>query len=476
MSEGDPERPKDGRGRAGGGETFWTSRRWWRRTGHTAAGVWLANGLSILGTIVAARALGPGEYGAVLLALAAVNTVSIFLDVTFEEATNFYGNRALHDGDLGGLRALLRLSLKVDIAIGVVVTALVFALSGVLADLASAGQLDPTLVQISALSVLVTTADSTAFAALALARRVDLRARGLAATSAFRLIGVIIAVQLGGAEAVAVSYVLGGAAGSLVLAWYAWREGWRRWAPASGPEPETRPVGSRELVRFGFHSSLMTSVQAISGTLVPVILARAAGTAAVGVYRVARLPITAANTLQAPMRLAMFPEQSRLVAEGRMAEVRRSTKGYTLIAFGIGIVGAVVAYVAMPWLIPFLYSSSFESAVTPARIMLIAAVFNLAFLWRKTLLAALGRPEIRTRLVAVEVVVILSVLLPLADRGAEGAAIAASAGAVAAGLAWVAVARGLLADRPGPSPPRGRSEGPAQPPERTAAGTAGAVR
>ena len=476
MSEGNPERPKDGRGRTGDGETFWTSRRWWRLAGHTAAGVWLASGVSILATIVAARALGPSDYGSFLLGLAAVNTVAIFLDVTFEEATNFYGNRALHDRDLGGLRALLRLSLRVDIAIGVVVTALVIALSGVLADLASAGQLDPTLVQISAFSVLVTTADSTAYAALALAGRVDLRARALAATSALRLIGVIIAVQLGGAEAVAISYVLGGAAGSLVLARYAWREGWRKWAPEPGAKPETRPVGTRELVRFGFHSSLTSSVQSVSGTLVPVILARVAGIASVGVYRVARLPIVAANTLQAPMRLSMFPEQSRLVAQGRMAEVRRSTKGYTVIAFGIGIVGAAVGYVVMPWLIPFLYSSSFEAAVTPARIMLIAAVFNLAFLWRKTLLAALGRPEIRTRLVAIEVVVILSVLLVLADRGAEGAAIAASAGAVAAGLVWALVARGLLADRPGPSAPRGRSAESAKHHEQTAAGTPGVTQ
>ena len=198
MGEGDPERRKDGHDRSGDGDVFWTSRRWWRRTGHTAAGVWIANLLSILGTIVAARALGPSEYGSVLLALAAVHAVSILLDITLEEATNFYGNRALHDGDIAGLRALLRLSLKVDIAIGVVVTALVVALSGALAEIASDGRLDPTLVQISALSVLVMTADSTAFAALALARRVDLRARALAATSAFRLVGVIIAVQLGG--------------------------------------------------------------------------------------------------------------------------------------------------------------------------------------------------------------------------------------------------------------------------------------
>ena len=228
-------------------------------------------------------------------------------------------------------------------------------------------------------------------------------------------------------------------------------------------------------MRFGFHSSLTTSVQSVSGTLVPVILARAAGTAAVGVYRVARLPIIAANAVQTPMRMAMFPEQSRLVAQGRMAEVRRSTKGYTLIAFGVGIVGAAVAYVIMPWLIPFLYSSSFESAVTPARIMLIAAVFNLALLWRKTLLAALGRPEVRTRLAALETVVLLAVLVILADRGAEGAAIAASAGAVAGGLAWVFVARGLMADRPESPAPRDRSD-PQGHPEQEAAGAAGAVR
>ena len=445
MGDGDPSGREEGGDRSGGrGDVFWTSRRWWRRAGHTAAGVWIANGLSILGTIVAARALGPGEYGSVLLALAAVHALSILLDVTFEEATNFYGNRALHDGDLAGLRALLRLSLKVDIAIGVVVTALVVALSGVLADLASAGELDPTLVQISALSVLVTTADSTAFAALALARRVDLRARALAATSALRLIGVIIAVQLGGAEAVAISYVLGGAAGSLVLARYAWREGWRRWAPESGSEPERRPVGTRELraLRLPFEPDDQRPV----GLGNP----RAGDPRPRGRNRGGRrLPCREApdhRRERASRRRCGWrcsPSSRGWSPQGRMAEVRRSTKGYTLIAFGIGIVGAAVAYVIMPWLIPFLYSESFESAVTPARIMLIAAVFNLAFLWRKTLLAALGRPEVRTRLAAVEVVVMLTVLLILADRGAEGAAIAASAGAVAAGLAWALVARGL---------------------------------
>ena len=143
---------------------------------------------------------------------------------------------------------------------------------------------------------------------------------------------------------------------------------------------------------------------------------------------------------------------------------------------GIGLLAAPIAYAIMPWLIPFLYSSSFESAVTPARIMLIAAVFNLAFLWRKTLLAALRRPEVRTRLVTLEVVVILSVLLVLADRGAEGAAIAASAGAVVGG-SRVGGSWHVASWPTGPtSPCHGEGRRRRRRPERTTAGAGGAVR
>jgi O-antigen/teichoic acid export membrane protein len=423
-------------------EVFWRSRGWWGRTGQTAMGVWGAGLLSIATTVIAARALGPEAYGSVFLALSVVTAVSIFLDITLEEATVYYGNRSIAVGDAPGVRALLARSLRVDIGVGLVVSAAIFALAEPLAEVASAGRVDPDLIRILALSALVTTADSTGYAALALAHRVDLRARGVAATSAFRLIGVGVAVQVGGAEAVAVSYVIGGAAGSAVLAVLAWRHGWRRWDPGEARAP--CPVSAWELMRFGFHSSVTTSVQAISGTLVPVLLARAAGPAAVGIYRIARLPIVVSNMLSGPVRLAMFPEQAKLVAEGRVEDVRRSTRAYTLIGFGLGSLGAVVGWFALPYVIPFLYSSSFEGAVTPARILLIAAVCNFALLWRKSLLGAIGRPEVRTHLAIIQVVVTVGLMLLLADQGAEGAAIATSAGIVAAGLVWLILARSLL--------------------------------
>lgn len=427
-----------------GGEVFWRNRVWWRRTGHTAVAVWAASGISILTTIIGARALGPEEYGAVFLALAAATLVATFLDITFTEATIFYGNRALTAGDSAGVRALLRISLKVDVGTGIAVAIAVVAAAAPIADFVSDGILDPTLVQLSALSILLTTADSTAHGALGLVRRTDLRAWAIASQAVFRLIGVIIAVQVGGAEAVALSYAAGGAAGSAVLGLLAWRVAWRRWDPGVGKA--AAPATPWELVRFSFHSSVTTSVAAISGTLVPVLLGRLGGPAEVGIFRVAMFPMVVQRTVSGPLRLAMFPEQAKLFADGQVNDVRRSTRAYTLIGFGLGTVGAGIGYFLLPWLIPLLYSESFEASVEPAQILLIGAVFNFALMWRKTLLAAIGRPEIRTRLTIIQLVVTAAVLIAFADLGADGAAIAVSAGNVAAGVAWMLIARGLLSE------------------------------
>lgn len=432
-------------------DVFWRSRGWWGRAGQSAAGLWISAGLSFLTTVVGARALSPGEYGSVLLALAIVLLISTFLDITLEEATVFYGSRAIANRDNGGLRALVKLSLQVDIAIGIVVAAALIALAAPLADVASADSLDPSLVRLAAISVLVTTADSTASASLLVVRQAHLRAWGLAATAGFRLIALIIAVQLGGPTAVMISYVIGGALGSVVLGFMAWRVGWRRWIP--GPAPAKPPATRWELVRFGFHSSVTTSVYAVYGSLVPLILGRTAGAAAVSIFRIGMTPVVAANMLSAPVRLVMFPEQSKLASEGRLDELQRSVRGYTKIGFALGTAGAIVAYFAMPWLIPHIFSSAYEDAVTPARILLIAAVFYFALSWGKTLAAAVGRPQIRTVLALVELVVVAGVLVVLGDHGAVGGAIAVSAGSVAVGIAWLILAPRLF--RRGVAAPQG---------------------
>ena len=246
----------------------------------------------------------------------------------------------------------------------------------------------------------------------------------------------------GGAEAILLSYACAGAASSLLLAWAAWRVAWRRWARApKGP----LPVSASRLVRFAFQSSATTSVDAAGESLFPLILGNLAGPGAVGVFRAAMLPVLASSMLSQPLRSMLFPEQARLHAEGKLAELRQATRGYTLLALAVALPAAVIGWFAMPTLIDLLFSSSFDGAVAAARILLIAAVVQFTLSWSKSFHAAVGRPHIRTLLAGISMGLSLLLLLLLGDRGADGAAIAYTVATVTTAGLWLIIVHRYLA-------------------------------
>ena len=220
---------------------FWRDRGWRARLARTTVATWIGAGLTMLSVVVAARALGPESYGVVVLALSVTAVAARFLDFTFGEAVVHHGHRALAAGDVSGLRALMRMSLILDVVIGVAVAATLLLLAAPLAGIA--GDIDPALVRLAALGVLVVTVDGTTGAVLLVASRPDRRAWVQAAASLFRVLGTVAAVALGGgAEAILLSYACAGAASSLLLAWIGLAD---RMAPvgasaeraASGPSP-----------------------------------------------------------------------------------------------------------------------------------------------------------------------------------------------------------------------------------------------
>jgi len=395
--------------------------------------VYLSTVLAFVGTLVAARGLGPREFGTVVLAVAVAGLVGTLLDLSLEEAVVHHGYRALARSDAAGVLGLIRASLILDVAIGIVVSGGVVLLAAPLADLASAGRLDPGLVRLAALVTLSSTADSTMSAVLQVAGRPDLRAWVMAGTNVARLAGVGIAVQIGTAEAIIVAYAAAnvvGAAGHGVIARQLVR---RRWAAAS-QAPALR-VPLKELVRFGFLTSLTTSVAAANRALIPVLLGRAAGPTAVGIFRVAMFPVFVSANASAPIRLALYPEQARLAAEDDLAQIRQAIRSHTLAALALSLPFAAAGWFALPWLLPLIYSERFDAAVLPARILLVAAVVHLSASWFKTLPAALGKPQLRTSLAVFELVVLISLLVLLGGQGSKGAAIALSAAALASAVA-----------------------------------------
>jgi O-antigen/teichoic acid export membrane protein len=395
--------------------------------------VYLSTALAFVGTLAVARGLGPRELGTVVLAVAIATLFGTLLDLSLEEAVVHHGYRALARGDTAGIRGLIRTSIVLDVAIGALVSAGVVLLAVPLADLGSAGRLDPGLVRLAALITLAGTADSTMSAVLQLAGRPDLRGWVMAGTNLARLAGVLVAVRIGTAAAVIVAYAAGNAVGALAHGLVARSLVRRRW-PVRADRPVLR-VPPRELVRFGALTSLTTSVAAANGALIPVVLGRGAGPTAVGLFRVGMFPVFLGDNASAPVRLVLYPEQARLSAGGDIAQIRRAIRSHTLAALAVSVPFAVVGWFALPWLLPLIFSDQFEAAVLSARILLVAAVVRFAASWFKTLPAALGKPQLRAALALLELVLLLGGLLLLAGQGSEGAAIAFSAASAGWGVA-----------------------------------------
>jgi O-antigen/teichoic acid export membrane protein len=422
---------------------FWLRRHWWASTGQATLGLVVATGLSFVATLFAARGLGPRSYGAVVLAVSVAGSAAALLDVSLEEAIVHFGARVEREGDRGGLAALLRLSLAVDVGVGLVVFLAILGAAGPLATLASNGRLNPTLVRLAALELLAITANGSSGAALLLSGKPELRAWAMGWTSLLRLVAVLVVMSAWGTGySVLWAYVCGSAMGAVSQAGLALRSFHRRFGRG---ERGRVPVGLRRLAAFGIQSSMVTTVQAMRAAVIAVILGRTVGSVEVGLFNVAMFPMTLVAVASAPLRITTFPEQARLAAEGRGDVLWQGIKAYSKLSLWVGLAGAAVGYALLGWLLPLLYSSKYAGAVLPARILLIGALAFLVVAWAKALPAAIGRPHVRTLVSLLELAVTAALVVVLANHGAVGAAVAVSAASAALALVWIIVARRMLA-------------------------------
>ncbi len=401
---------------------FHKRRAWWRRAAHTAAGTYLGTAVAFAATVLAARGLGPHGFGLVTLAVAITSLIATMLDLTLEEAVVHHGYRARERQNFAAMRGLVRTAFVLDLAMGFVVCGAIVALSGPIADIASAGRLDPKLIVLAALIPLVTTVNSTTGAVLLLANRPDLRAWVTTGTNVVRLGTMVVALEIGSPAAVIVSYVAGEMVGAVVLGGLAWRVGWRRWAART--HEYVVPVPARELMRFGALSSITGTLNAAWSALIPVVLGRVAGPTTVGVFRVAMFPQFIATNLTGPFRLVMLPEQARIAARRDVARLRRLVRNQTLIGTAVATPLVIALYFALPWVITTLYGDRFAGAITAARILLIAIYGNFAFVWYGTFSGAIGRPGLRTSIAVFDLFLLGGLLALLGASGPEGAAIA----------------------------------------------------
>ena len=81
------------------------------RRSATALGIYGSTALGVLGTIVAARILGPADFGRFALVVATVGLFQLLLDLTSEEALVKYGFRYVARADWGRFRRLFAVTI-----------------------------------------------------------------------------------------------------------------------------------------------------------------------------------------------------------------------------------------------------------------------------------------------------------------------------------------------------------------------------
>ena len=410
-----------------------------RRFALTSVGVWGSAAISVFGTLIAARALGPHDYGLVVLAIATAVLVSTLLDVTLEPGIVYHGSRLLQAGDLAGLRGLLAGAAALDLAIGLLVCSTLFAFAAPIADLAGSGYLDASIMQIAAFYVLGSTMDGTVGGTLLIADRPQVRGYAMAGTNLMRVAGVGVAVAMDPtATSIMAAYAVATCVGGVFQLGLAWYFGWRLW-PAPISHAEAR-ASARKLLPFAVHFSIATTLLSATDVVIVLLLGHFSGPDAAAIFKVATLPIMVGALASVPIRLVMTNEQAKLVAARRYAEFKALLLRWSTIGAAIAVPAGVAGWFVMPWLLPLAYGDAFAGAVDSARILLIYACIFFAFSWTKSFPTVIGRPRLATGLSVLLLVVAVPITVIWSDSGPEAAALGVTLGAGLVSLANVVVA------------------------------------
>lgn len=406
------------------------SRLLWRRSA-TAAGIYASFLLGVLGTILAARRLGPHDFGRLAIVIAAVSFLQTLMDLTVEEAVVKYGFRYQAQGDWGRFRRLLSQALAYK-GIGALLAAAILAALAPFADsiFGSRGLETPFL--IGAIIPVAQAPEGMAASVLFLRRRYDVRSAFLTVSMALRLAAYVIGSRYGVTETVlgiAAAQIAATAAVSV-----AGLAAFRRF-----PRAEAVPLGSdrRPILSFILQSSVATSVVSFRPTLTPILLGLVSNTTEVGYFRAAQAPQQAVAALSAPARMVLLTEQTHDWEHGRQERVLLGVRRYTWVGAALAIVALPPLLVYMPELIRIVYTEKFVPAADAARVVLGAAAVQLVFGWTKSFPVTIGKPNLRIVTHGLETAVLLPLVLVLGSRwGAAGAAGGVLASTVAFAALW----------------------------------------
>lgn len=383
--------------------------------------------MSLGATTLMARALGPAEFGMVVLIQTYAMLVRGLFDFQPFEAVVRYGVPAHDAGDTPTVRRLITVCRRVDRRTSLTATALALVSAPLIGP--SLGMDREHVILLAAYSlVLLSTGTGTASGILRLFDQFDTLGRQLAIAPILSFLGIVVAWWLDGPLAVfvailAVAYV----AENLYLIWH----GRRQYRQHIGPPAEGEVVEDATLAEFsGLRPFLwinywQSNLDVLPKHLATVLMSYLLGPAEAGLLRLARQFSSLLGKPAALVRQVVFLDLTRSWNQGSAA-FQHVAYRTALIGGGIGLVFVVVGYFLGENLLVALVGEKFRAAAPVLTLMLLAATFDLASSSLRSAAYAIGHAGKVLRMYVVSVAVYLTLFVALTLwTGLIGAGLAA---------------------------------------------------
>ncbi|MBI5920578.1 MAG: lipopolysaccharide biosynthesis protein [Betaproteobacteria bacterium] len=390
-------------------------------------------------TTLMARALGPTEFGLVVLIQAYALLMRGLLDFRSVEAVVRYGVPAHDAGDTRTLRRLIKVCRRVDRRASLAATAL--ALIGAYLVGPLMGVDHDHVILLSAYSlVLLTTGNSNARGILRLFDQFDILGRQMTIGPTIRFLGVVVAWWLDSPLQVFVAILaIAYAAENLYVGW----RGRHEYRQRIGPAPPGENIGDARMAEFpGLRHFLWVTYWQSNMDLVPKHLATLLagyllGPAEAGLLRLAHEISSVLSKPAGLIREVVFPDLTRSWHQGSAA--------FNLIAYrtallggGFGLLFVLAGYFFGAALLAALVGKKFVAAAPVLTLMLLAATFDLATSSLRSAAYAIGQAGKVLRMYAVSAVIYVALFVVLTSTlGLIGAGMAAC---VAAALPSLGIA------------------------------------
>ncbi len=404
---------------------------------------------------LAAQALGPAAFGALVLVHAYVVVVSRVTSFQSWQAVVRFGADCLAPERRADLQGLLAFSLWLDIGSSAVGAAIAVAAMpwigprlGLDADIVAMAQLYAVL----ALFMLRAVPNGV----LRLFDRFDLLANIQLIAPAMRLAGAALALAAGaGLWAFLLTWFLAGLAANLSLMTFAWRELARR-EMLRGFRPRLRGLTAPHpgLWRFIWTSNLHATLTLAKTHGTTLAVGWVLGPAAAGIFKIAA---EFANVLVKPTSLlnqTVYPELAKLASGGAKARIGRVVRRAGLVtAAGASGVVLLTALLGQP-VLTLVVGAGFLDAYPVMILLVLGAALGLGGFALDPAMFVLGRPDIPLRInVCVTLLYVPAFLLLLHLMGTVGGGIAVVGAAAATLTAGTIATARLLAVRNPPATP-----------------------